>query len=152
MRLSVLTHDLRVVWEGKGIVENGRIINAENGLEYYKLLPSDIVVTPVERHYGSDNGVLWLLIRAPDGAALFFSPALKATGLVYLSEREITARRSERDSNCFVKRMTGNALWFRLIKAAESNETAASDPEELCSDENSKPGPDDSLGPSDTIV
>lgn len=152
MRLSVLTHDLRVVWEGKGIVENGRIINAENGLEYYKLQPSDIVVTPVVQHYGPDNGVLWLLIRAPDGAALFFSPALKEKGLVYLSEREIAARSRERDSNCFVKRMTRDVLWFRLIKAAESNETAASDPEELCSDENSKPGPDDSVNPCHTIL
>ena len=126
MRLFVLTHDLLVVWEGRGIVENGRIINAENGLEYYKLLPSDIVVTPVEHHYGADNGVLWVLMRAPDGAALFFSPALKATGLVYLTEREIAARSGERDSKCFVKRIPENALWFRLIKAAESNETVPS--------------------------
>ena len=152
MRLFVLTHDLLVVWEGRGIVENGRIINAENGLEYYKLLPSDIVVTPVEQHYGPDNGVLWVLIRAPDGAALFFSPALKDKGLVYVTEREIAARSGERYSKCFVKRMTENALWFRLIKAAESNETAASDPEELCYDEDSKQGLGDSMGPSDTII
>lgn len=152
MRLFVLTEDLRVLWEGKGIVENGSIINAANGLEYRRLLPSDTVVTPVEQHYGPDNGVLWVLMRAPDGAALFFSPALKEKGLVYLTERQIAARSGEKDSNCFVKQMTGNPLWFRLIKAADSQETAVSDPKDLGHDTGAATSSGDTLGASGTIV
>lgn len=146
VRLIVVDKDWKCTGDYRGYLVTSSQVLVECGMTI-QLDPEERVVSPVERHQAEPNFVYWLIQRSPTGdVALIPTPAGESA---YFSKEDVDAR-SGGEQPFFPEMIAGDERWFLEVRAPK----IIKDDEdgELSYEEDGEAGPDDSIGPADTII
>lgn len=145
MRLFVVNEELRVKWRGVGVYQPDGIYS--RGQLVLKPGPTDRVLTPTWE-YGP---AVWRLLKTESGAFVFMCPRHPEKGGVFLDVELLASRADEPQTDCLVAALDGEDTWFKQIEPPADYSIDA-DEDTLSYEEDGERGPNDSLGPSDTII
>lgn len=146
MRLIIVDQSWKCTGEYLGELITCSQVLTESGITI-QLMPHERVLSAVEAHDAQAGAVYWLLKRSPQGEVTLV-PTPIGEG-VYFSKTDVDARFGGEEL-FFPKMIIGDERWFLEVRAPRIIEDDGD--AELTYEEDGKRGPDDSLGPADTII